>query len=398
MFVRNNSNLNGARLLYTVYGRVLGGGPTTHVLCAGNRAVAGRLVRTVRGNAATRFHTGCHRISILLISSVRFVTNGADARRRFFRAFSTLRSGGGRVILADSQPPQRVTGLRRHLRSHFIVNLLTSVRPPGLRAHVTVVHHGTGDLSLPLRSSMTRCVTGRVGDGIHRLRNIIGQVHTRCVLVNRRPGLVTTRGTVQSVHGSGRPAPIAIRHVVARITHAVGIAPRSVHDGGGSTPVSGTQRITTFTIHGVAGLPVGSVNSRFNNHSRSAVICTVRGIRRRVTRSATCGGVVGSVVHGIDRGTWVESVWTVSTESDSPCCVWCLVCGIVLRIFFSAVFRNNTLSAILSRGGAAIRCLFATFSQECVRASAGEYRCGCKRPPALSPELSAGAPRLFAQL
>lgn len=119
LFVCNGDKLNGARLLGTVGGHVLRGGPSTGILCAADRGFAGSLVCCLKGGGVNRFRSGCEGISTLLVSSVRFVTGGGDARRRFFRAFGTLARMGGRVILASSGPPSRVPALRSELGAHF---------------------------------------------------------------------------------------------------------------------------------------------------------------------------------------------------------------------------------------------------------------------------------------
>lgn len=120
LLVCNNINLNGARLVRTVTGGVLRRGPGTGVGCIADRAFAGSCVGSVGGGGRRRFQHRCHSLSTLLISSIRFFSGGRNARLRFFGAFGSLRSGGGRVILATSQGPGRVPSLASQLISHFI--------------------------------------------------------------------------------------------------------------------------------------------------------------------------------------------------------------------------------------------------------------------------------------
>lgn len=266
----------------------------------GNSSFAIRLIRSLHLTGVGRFERGCERTSVLLISSIRFVNNGRDARRRFFRAFGTLCSTEGRVILASSHPPGRVGALRSHLHSEFRRSLVTSVRPPSLRAEVTVVGEGTRLSKIRVSSRIYRCITSGVGTGVHRLRKAIGGVGTGCCLSNRGPAVGSIRNVVSSVLGGSTPPRIAIRHVVSRITEACNISTSRVHSRGGhDTGVDGTERVTVCIAQRLAALSVITVNRRFNGHRCSAVVCAVRGIRGVVRGSEGIGRVVSSAVGGV---------------------------------------------------------------------------------------------------
>lgn len=125
LFLCKNIKLKGARLVRSITRCVLRRSPSGGMLCIADRAFAGRLVSTLGMNGGkgrltvAAFHRGCHGGSILLVSSVRFVVKGRDARRRFFRAFGRLRISKGRVVVSDSGPPGSVRALRTELHAHF---------------------------------------------------------------------------------------------------------------------------------------------------------------------------------------------------------------------------------------------------------------------------------------
>lgn len=119
LFLCNNANLNGARLLRTINGNVVTHGPGTGIICVRSRHFIRSVIGTLRGGTVRRFGHCCHSMSTLLVSSVRFFTGGRQSRRRFFRAFGTLLRNGRRVVLASSHCPGRVGNIRSHLGSHF---------------------------------------------------------------------------------------------------------------------------------------------------------------------------------------------------------------------------------------------------------------------------------------
>lgn len=299
LFVCNGPNLNGARVLGTVYCRVHGGFPRVGVLCIHTRSFTGRFMGTLRRGAASTFRGGFEGTSILLVSSVRFVTNGRTARRRFFRAFGALIRGKGRVILASSEPPGRVRDLARELYNEFRDNLLTSVRPPRFRAHYTVVGGGTRLLGFGVSGSIISFVTRGVGSGVERLRNAAGGLCTVYGVANRGPAATLTRGIVGSIV-SGRipPASIAMGEVVRRISEARNISRRSVGSSGRGTGVSRTEGVYVCVVHRTAALACRVVNGRFGGGC-SAIVCDVGRVRGRVRGSSGVRHGIDSVVGGV---------------------------------------------------------------------------------------------------
>ncbi len=346
LIVCNPSNINGARLLLTVGGRVGGGCPGGIIRFVENRRFAGRLVGTLRGNGLNvssvgSFGGGFEGISILLVSSVRFVTNGRRARRRFCGAFSTLCRGGGRVIIALSHPIGRVGALGRHVGSHLRNKLCNSVAPPSFRAEINVVGGGTRRDKVALSRTLICCVTSRVGSGAHRLRNVIGGLRTCVAVRGGAPGVSIIRTFVHSVVASSGPRPVGVRDVVVRITEACGISRTSVLSGEEATTLTLTERITVCVTEIAASLSCGTVNRDFKG-SRAAILCGMGHVRRFLGSGPCRRRLIRSVVGGLGRGTG-NNCWRLGAWLEFGLVKWILVafleffCWLFVGVLFGAL-------------------------------------------------------------
>lgn len=227
------------------------------------------------------------------MSSVRFVRNGRCARRRFFRAFGALRRTNGRVILTTSHPPRRVIHLRRHLVSQFSVKLVTSVRPPSFRAHITVLRGGTRCRRMRLPQRTVRCVTSDCASGVHRLRKTLVQTVT-CASVSKLPVAIRRLATILGPPASGlRTSPGTI---LTTITRRFRIAMSRLGKTSQQHRVDRTQRVKVCLVHRRASLDLPGVNSRFNKGSRAAILCDYAGIRGRLGQSLS----LTRAIHRVD--------------------------------------------------------------------------------------------------
>lgn len=301
LYVCNKSNLNGARLLGTVNGCTLIGSPKLGIQCIASRRFAGRFVSTLRGpgrdrNRVTRFGHQCQRISILLVSSVRFLNNGRTALSRFFRAFGTLRRTGGHVIVTSSMTPGGLGNFRTQLVSHFRSNLAMSIGPPSLRAQVTVLHVVTSVGNSGVPDSILSLVTRHFARGVHRLRNTLAHIATITSLDGRPIAHTLTRRALRSFFAASiRVGPAS---VVDRITGCFRLAFRSLINGSQAGGITIPHRVTVCLTHRVADVDLVSVNRIFNKHSRAAMVRTYAQVDSQVRRGRrVCGCIVRLAIH-----------------------------------------------------------------------------------------------------
>ena len=97
-------------------------------------------MRSIQSGEREEFRTRMREIGLLLLDDVQFLEGRRGAQEELLRAWDSVSSGGGQVVLASDRTPQEINELDSRLLSRFSGGLISDIGAPDYETRVAIVH------------------------------------------------------------------------------------------------------------------------------------------------------------------------------------------------------------------------------------------------------------------
>ncbi|HEX7049017.1 MAG TPA: DnaA/Hda family protein [Longimicrobiales bacterium] len=152
------------------------------------------------------FRSRLDEIDLLLLDDVQFLAGRHRTQEELLRAWDTLSSRGGQVVLTSDRPPQEIDGLDERLLSRFSGGLIVDIAAPDYETRVAIVRRKAAEREQPLEEGVAEALARIAFANVRELQGALN----RLVAVQELEGRAVTADEVPALlglEGARRDAP-----------------------------------------------------------------------------------------------------------------------------------------------------------------------------------------------
>ncbi|HUF51223.1 MAG TPA: DnaA/Hda family protein [Longimicrobiales bacterium] len=163
------------------------------------------VMEAIQAGERDAFRARLRGAGVLLLDDVQFLAGRRGAQEELLRAWDTLSSRGGQVVLASDRPPTEIDGLDQRLLSRFSGGLITDLSVPDYETRVAIVRKKAEEHGQQLSSGVAETLA-KVGFG--NVRELQGGLNRVMAVqeLDGRPVSVDEVASLLGVAQETRPA------------------------------------------------------------------------------------------------------------------------------------------------------------------------------------------------
>src|SRR5690606_8521775 len=115
-------------------------------------------------------------IGLLLLDDVQFLAGRHRTQEELLRAWDTITSRGGQVVLTSDRPPHEIDGLDERLLSRFAGGLIVDVGPPDYETRVAIVRRKAEERGQTLADGVAEALARFAFANVRELQGALNRI------------------------------------------------------------------------------------------------------------------------------------------------------------------------------------------------------------------------------
>lgn len=243
------------------------------------------LVTALRKEQIAGFKQRYRQLDFLLVDDVHTLANRERTQEEFFHLFNALYDHGKQIVLAASQPPQRISGLEERLVNRFQWGLLADLQLPDLETRIAMLERKAEAEQIDLTHEVATYIASRISGSARELYGCLVRVAALSSL-RQRPIDTALAAEVVESSSTSEQTPLTIEKIQQVVADFFGIRPAELRSKRRDRSVSLPRQIAMYLCreHLLASFP--TIGERFGRRDHTTAMYAVQTIQKRRNQEA----------------------------------------------------------------------------------------------------------------
>jgi chromosomal replication initiator protein len=188
LFLYSASGLGKTHLIMAVGNHLARVNPQLTVIYATLEHLMESVMEAIQAGERDAFRSRLRGVSVLLLDDVQFLAGRRGAQEELLRAWDSLFSRGGQVVMASDRPPAEIDSLDERLLSRFSGGLMADLSLPDYETRVAIVRKKAEERGQTLAAGVAEMLARVVFSNVRELQGGLHRVLAVQELDERRVG------------------------------------------------------------------------------------------------------------------------------------------------------------------------------------------------------------------
>lgn len=275
LFMYGKSGLGKTHLMYAIGNEIQARYRDARVLYQTADRFVTEFISAIRFNKVQAFQERYHRVDVLLIDDMQFISNKEHTQEAFFHIFNALYESRKQIIFSSDTYPQDMQGIAERLRSRLTSGLVTDLREPSLETKVAILKKKSSMHDTTLSDEVAHFIASQGFTNIRELEGALIRVTAFAALTKQPITLSLAQKVLLRVYHSTENSPsdpISFKKIVRTVERASSYTMQDLCSKNRNKEVAEARHLAMFLMKKLTGKSLRDIGAFLGGRDHSTVM------------------------------------------------------------------------------------------------------------------------------
>lgn len=199
LFIYGGVGLGKTHLIQAVGNKILENFPNKKVQYVSSERFTSKVINAIKNQAIDEFKRLYHKIDVLIIDDIQFLSGKEKTQEEFFHIFNSLYETNKQIILSSDRPPKAISALEERLRSRFEGGMIADISSPDFESRVAILKQKTQEKNVFLDDEILEYIAENIQSNIRELEGALNRIIIYQKINNKIVDLETAKKLLKKV-------------------------------------------------------------------------------------------------------------------------------------------------------------------------------------------------------
>ena len=243
LFIYGDSGLGKTHLLYAIGNKVIKNNKKP--LYVTSEEFMNDFIQNLKNKTPNSFREKYRNCDYLLIDDIQFLSGKEQTQEEFFHTFNELHMNGKQIVLTSDQPPKKIAGFEKRLKSRFEWGIQVGIVYPELETKIAIVKKKCEINEVKLNDEIINYIATNLGENIREIEGAITKIHAFSKLLKQKITLDFVKETLRG-HIAEEKKRVNIEDIVKVVSKELNVKPSDMKANNKSKAVVEARRISIY--------------------------------------------------------------------------------------------------------------------------------------------------------
>ncbi len=298
LFIYAGVGLGKTHLMQAIAYALLERYPQMRVVYASGEGFMNEMIRCIRNQRMSYFHSVFRQADALLVDDVHVVAGKEATQEEFFHTFNELYEHRKQIIISSDSPPREIPGLVDRLRSRFEWGLMADIQPPDLETKMAILDRKAEAEGVTLPKEVRIFIATRAYSNVRELEGAL----IRLAASSSLTGVPITLELAQQVLKSLLPnneRRITIEGTIKAVASRFNLQPADLKRKTNARQITWPRQIAMYLAKELTPASLPEIGRAFGGKHHTTVLHSIQKIEREREKNPDLNRLIQSLTDSL---------------------------------------------------------------------------------------------------
>lgn len=287
LFIYGKSGLGKTHLMYAIGNEIKNRYKDAAVLYQTADRFVTEFISAIRFNKVPSFQERYHKVDVLLIDDMQFISNKEHTQEAFFHIFNALYESRKQIVFSSDAYPHDIKGIAERLRSRLTSGLVTDIHEPSLETKIAILKKKSSMHEEPLSDEVAHFIASQGFSNIRELEGALIRVTAFAALTKQPISVILAqkvllrvyRGTTESTSNS-----VSFRKIVRSVEKFSSCTMQDLCSKNRNKEVAEARHLAMFLMKKLTDKSLRDIGAFLGGRDHSTVMYGLQKIEEHIKR------------------------------------------------------------------------------------------------------------------
>ncbi len=277
LYIYGGVGLGKTHLMHAIAQQITENNSEAKVLYLSAEKFMYQFVKALRQKDTVSFKEQFHKIDVLLIDDVQFISGKESIQEEFFHTFNTMIDQKHQVIISGDRAPSELDGVDDRMKSRLGWGLVVDIQPTTYDLRLGILEAKCAQLKASVPQKVLEFLAQKITSNVRELEGALNRIAAHANLVGRP---ITVENTQEVLHDllKANDKKVTIEDIQRKVSEHYNIKIADLHSARRSRAIARPRQVAMYLSKKLTTKSLPEIGRKFGGKDHTTVIHAVKKI------------------------------------------------------------------------------------------------------------------------